>query len=46
MNDEKVQKAIQLAQAATQKDREGQFEEALDLYRASLDYWMLVTKCE
>eukprot|EP00388_Colpodella_angusta_P001786 GDKJ01005402.1.p1 GENE.GDKJ01005402.1~~GDKJ01005402.1.p1 ORF type:complete len:428 (+),score=97.72 GDKJ01005402.1:48-1331(+) len=44
MNDEKVQKAIQLAQLATNKDREGEYQEALDLYRASLEYWMLILK--
>eukprot|EP00922_Rhytidocystis_sp_ex-Travisia-forbesii_P035972 GHVS01053377.1.p1 GENE.GHVS01053377.1~~GHVS01053377.1.p1 ORF type:complete len:455 (+),score=93.40 GHVS01053377.1:21-1385(+) len=42
--DDRLKKAIALAQQAAEKDKAHQYEEALDLYRMSLDNWQLVCK--
>mmetsp|Transcript_45473 Transcript_45473/g.128314 ORF Transcript_45473/g.128314 Transcript_45473/m.128314 type:complete len:280 (-) Transcript_45473:722-1561(-) len=44
MEDERLRRAIELAQSAAQKDKDGQYEEALELYKLSLDNWSLVCK--
>eukprot|EP00386_Alphamonas_edax_P014176 GDKI01043607.1.p1 GENE.GDKI01043607.1~~GDKI01043607.1.p1 ORF type:complete len:433 (+),score=138.28 GDKI01043607.1:78-1376(+) len=44
MEDERLKKAIALAQQAVTKDNEKKYEEALELYKTSLDYWSLVFK--
>uniref|UniRef100_A0A0G4FIS9 Uncharacterized protein n=1 Tax=Chromera velia CCMP2878 TaxID=1169474 RepID=A0A0G4FIS9_9ALVE len=44
MDDERLKKAIDLAQRAVALDREKKYEEALEVYRTSLDHWFLVIK--
>eukprot|EP00919_Chromeraceae_sp_WS-2016_P050754 GHVR01120334.1.p1 GENE.GHVR01120334.1~~GHVR01120334.1.p1 ORF type:complete len:437 (+),score=83.33 GHVR01120334.1:38-1312(+) len=44
MDDQRMQKAIQLAQQAVGKDNEKKYEEALDLYKHSLEYWSVVLR--
>lgn len=43
-SDERLQKAIRLAQQAADSDREGKYEEAFHLYKMALDNWQIVCK--
>lgn len=46
MDDERLRKAIALAQQATEQDRQGNYELAFDLYKRCLEHWQLVSKCK
>lgn len=44
MDDERLRKALSFAQQATEKDREGDYELAFDLYKRCLEHWHLASK--
>ena len=46
MDDERLKKAVKLAQQATEMDVKGGYETAFEFYKSSLDNWGLVCKCE
>ena len=46
MDDERLKKAVKLAQQATEMDRKGGYEKAFEFYKSSLDNWGLVCKCD
>lgn len=46
LDDSRMKKAIELGHQATALDREGKFQEALDVYKLSIDHFMLVWKYE
>ncbi|EER07375.1 conserved hypothetical protein [Perkinsus marinus ATCC 50983] len=46
LDDSRMKRAIELAHQATALDREGKYQEALDMYTLSLDNWMLIYKYE
>lgn len=46
MDEDRLKKAIKLAQQATDMDLKGDYEAAFEFYKSSLDHWQLVCKCE
>ncbi len=42
----RMQRAIEIANEAAKADRDGKYQEALDLYKSCLDNWMLIYKYE
>ena len=46
LDDSRMKKAIELGHQATALDREGKFQEALDVYKLSIEHFMLVWKYE
>lgn len=46
LDDSRMKKAIELGHQATAFDREGKFQEALDVYKLSIEHFMLVWKYE
>jgi vacuolar protein-sorting-associated protein 4 len=40
-----IQKATEIVQQATEKDKASQYEEALRLYQHGLEYFMTAIKC-
>ena len=44
--EDKLQKAIHLSQQATAADEQGRFAEALETYKAALEVWHYLVKCE
>ena len=46
LDDSRMKKAIELGHQATALDREGKYVEALDVYKLSIDHFMLVWKYE
>ena len=46
LDDSRMKRAIELGHQATALDRDGKYQEALDLYLLSIDNWMLVLKYE
>ena len=46
LDDSRMKKAIELGHQATALDREGKLQEALDVYKLSIEHFMLVWKYE
>jgi len=46
LDDTRMKKAIELGHQATALDREGKYQEALDVYKLSIEHFMLVWKYE
>ncbi|EPR58789.1 vacuolar protein sorting-associated protein vps4, putative [Toxoplasma gondii ME49] len=44
--EEKLDRAIELSRQATERDKAGAFAEAFELYKAALDSWHLLCRCQ
>ncbi|PHJ20277.1 vacuolar sorting atpase [Cystoisospora suis] len=44
--EKKLQQAISLSQQATDKDKEGSFQQAFELYKVALDQWNVLCRCQ
>ncbi|PFH33678.1 putative vacuolar protein sorting-associated protein vps4 [Besnoitia besnoiti] len=43
---ENLDQAVRLSQQATDRDKEGDYAEAFELYKVALDYWNLLCRCQ